>query len=68
MGPSKRSPHGLTSLGLILLAVANVTTYILTRHSNLSDQVVDPVAGLLFGAAIGALLLGIYKGRPRLRT
>lgn len=68
MGPSKSSPHRVTSLGLILLVVANVTTYILTRHTSLSEQVVDPAAGFLFGAAIGALLLGIYKGRPRLRT
>ena len=68
MGLLKRSPHRITSLGLILLVVANVTTYILTRHTTVSEQVVDPAVGFLFGAAIGALLLGIYKGRPRLRT
>ena len=68
MGPSKSSPHRVTSLGLILLVVSNVTTYILTRHTSLSEQVVDPAVGFLFGAAIAALLIGIYKGRPRLRT
>ena len=48
-------------LGLILLAVANTVTFILTRHTSLSEHVVDPFTGFLQGAAIGTLLLGIYR-------
>lgn len=58
----------MTSLGLILLAVANVVGYLLRRHSSLPEHVADPVAGLMMGAAIAVLLLGIYKQGRSLRT
>ena len=61
-------PHRITSLGLLLLVFANITTYLLTRHSNFSEHVVDPVAGFMMGAAIAVLLLGIYKQGRSLRT
>jgi hypothetical protein len=60
MCSTTRSPR-LTSLGLILLACANVIVYVLTRHSTLPEQVVDPVSGLLLGVAITVLLLGVFK-------
>ena len=51
----------MACLGFIFLAVANIVTYILTRHTSLSEQIVDPLAGFLQGVAIATLLLGIYR-------
>ena len=48
-------------LGLVFLAVANIVTFILTRHTSLSEHVVDPLAGFLQGVAIATLLLGVYR-------
>ena len=56
-GPLNR----IACLGLLFLAVANVVTFVLTRHTSLSDHVVDPIAGLLQGVAIATLLLGLYR-------
>ena len=67
MCSSERGLNDVTRLGLILLAVANLIGYLLTRHSNLSEHVSDPIAGFLMGAAIAVLLLGIYKQRGSLR-
>ena len=62
MCSTTRPPQHLTRLGLLLLAIANVTVYVLTRHSGLSEGVLDPLSGVLLGAAITVLLLGIYRG------
>ena len=53
----------LASLGLIFLAVANIVTFLLTRHTSLSEHVVDPLVGFVQGVAITTLLLGIYRQR-----
>ncbi len=68
MCSSERRVNDIARLGLILLAVANVIGYLLTRHSSLSEHVSDPIAGFMMGAAIAVLLLGIYKQRGSLRT
>ena len=68
MCSSERRVNDITRLGLILLAVANMIGYVLTRHSNLSERVGDPIASFMMGAAIAVLLLGIYKQRGSLRT
>jgi hypothetical protein len=51
----------ITRLGFVFLAVANIATFILTRHTSLSEHVVDPLAGFLHGVAIATLLLGLYR-------
>lgn len=51
----------MTCLGLVFLAVANIVTFILTRHTSLSEHVVDPLAGFLQGVAIATLLLAVYR-------
>jgi hypothetical protein len=61
MCSTTRTPQRLTTLGLILLACANVIVYLLTRHSSVSKDVADPVSGLLLGVAIAVLLLGVFK-------
>jgi hypothetical protein len=61
MCSTPRDSQRLTTLGLILLVCANVIVYLLTRHSNVPEHVADPVAGLLLGIAIAALLLGVFK-------
>lgn len=57
-----RRPLNRTAcLGFILLAVANTVTFVLTRHTSLSEHVVDPLAGFVQGVAITTLLLGVYR-------
>ena len=63
MCSTSRTSQRLTTLGLILLACANVIGYLLTRHSNVSEEVADPVSGLLLGIAIAVLLFGLFKQR-----
>ncbi len=57
--------HPLSTIGLLLLALANVTTYVLSRHTTASEDLVDPVAGFLFGIAISTLLIGIVRQKRR---
>jgi hypothetical protein len=57
-----RRPLGrLARVGLVFLALANVITFIVTRHTALSAHVVDPLVGFLQGVAITTLLLGVYR-------
>jgi hypothetical protein len=51
----------IACLGFVFLAVANIVTFILTRHTSLSEHVVDPLIGFLHGVAIATLLLGVYR-------
>ena len=61
MGRSWTDLQRTISLGLILLAFANISVYPLTRHSRLPEAVVDPLSGFLMGVAIAVVLLGIYR-------
>ena len=63
MCASEHRKNEITRLGLILLAVANLIGYLLTRHSSVSEQVSDPIAGFMMGTAIAVLLLGIHLQR-----
>jgi hypothetical protein len=49
----------VTSIGLVFLIVANVSSYLLKRGGNFSESFVDGMSGFLFGVAIATLLLGI---------
>jgi hypothetical protein len=64
MTVSPRKPFNRTMLaGLLLLSLANFTRWVLERHSSLPEGPRDAVFGLLIGAAIGCLVLGIWKSR-----
>ena len=67
MCSSERGLNDISRLGLILLVIANLVGYLLTRHSTLSEHVSDPIAGFMMGTAIAVLLLGMYKQRRSLR-
>jgi hypothetical protein len=57
-----RRPLNLTlCLGLLLLAVANVTKFLLERHSSIAEGPRDGMSGFLFGVAIATLMLGIWR-------
>jgi hypothetical protein len=57
----------LTTVGLVLLVVANVTSYLLKRGGNLSESVVDGTSGFLFGVAIAVLLFGISASARQIK-
>jgi zinc transporter ZupT len=63
-----RPLHPLTMFGLLALVIANVASYIIQRHTSLSEHVADPLMGFLHGVAIGALLLGIWLQSRALRS
>jgi hypothetical protein len=54
-------------IGFAFLAVANVSRWILERHSSMPENPRDALIGLFFGVGIGCLLLGVWRmnhGRP----
>ena len=51
----------IACLGFVFLAIANIVTFILTRHTTLSEHIVDPLTGFLQGVAIATLLVGVYR-------
>jgi hypothetical protein len=54
----------IIAVGLALIALANVSQFLITRHHVLSEDFGDGVSGFLFGVAIGTTLLGVYlRGR-----
>ena len=59
-----RRPFNRTlSIGLTFLVVANITRVLLERHSSMPEGPRDGVVGLLFGVAIGSMLLGAWRMR-----
>jgi hypothetical protein len=58
---NRRTPLTIAP-GLLFLALANIGSYLLRRSGNHPESVVDGASGLLFGVAIGLLLLGIAFG------
>ena len=60
----RRPPFNRTLyIGLILMAVANVVKLLLERHSSMAEGPRDAIFGVLFGLAIGCMLLGIWRMR-----
>jgi hypothetical protein len=51
--------------GLVLLAQANIFRWVLERHSRLPEDPRDAIVGLLYGLAIGCLVLGIWRMNRR---
>jgi hypothetical protein len=61
----KRPFNRTTFLGLALMAQANIARWVLDRHSSLPEDPRDAIVGLLYGLAIGCLLLGVWRmNRP----
>ena len=56
-----RPLNRIACLGFAFLAVANIVTFVLTRHTSLPEHVVDPIAGFVQGVAITTLLIGVYR-------
>ena len=50
------------SIGLFLIAIAQIARFIVQRHHIASDAT-DGFTGLLFGLAIGTMLLALYRRR-----
>ena len=51
----------LTTFGLAVLALAGIVRFLTERKTTLPESVTDPVNGFLYGVAIGAMLLGIWR-------
>jgi hypothetical protein len=57
-----RRPFSLTlCLGFLFLAFANVTKFLLERHSLMAEGPRDGLSGFLFDVAIATLMLGIWR-------
>ena len=63
-----KDPNSILSVGLIFLAVANVSQYLLQRNKALPESIADGLSGFLFGVAIATLCVAIYlRGRAMRR-
>ena len=58
---SRGSLNKLTALGLFTLALANVISFFLQRHTAMPESLVDPVVGFVYGSAIAITLLGVWR-------
>jgi hypothetical protein len=47
--------------GLVLIAVSNTARWFLERHTAMPEDPRDALIGLLFGLAIGTLILGLWR-------
>ena len=54
--------------GLVFLLLANVSQVIFRHTPSLGEDLADGVRGLLFGVAIGSLLVGIWRNGRAART
>jgi hypothetical protein len=61
MNPGTRF-HRLTFAGLIFLVLGSLSLRI-KPHTTTGQDVSDAVTGLLYGLAIGCMLMGIWKSR-----
>ena len=59
----RRRVYPVFFLGLVFLALANVTRVVLERHSSLAEDPRDGIVGLLFGVAFGWLILAMWTAR-----
>ena len=56
-----RQPNRFITVGLIALAAASVSRYLLERKLDVAESISDPVVGFLYGVAIAAMLVGIRR-------
>jgi len=58
-----RSPRILMQIGYVFLILASLTRWMLHPGPGLPQNLVDGITGLMYGVAIGALLMGLWKKR-----
>ena len=58
---TKTRLHPVTFIGLAFLAVAGLARILLERHWTASERAIDPIVGCLYGIAIGAMLVGLWR-------
>ena len=64
-----KNPNRVLQIGLIALALANITSYLVQRKSGLPESVADPLTGFAYGVAIALTLLGVsVRARALRRT
>ena len=63
----KAKANVVMCVGLILLAVANIGSYLLQRGHYFSESMTDGGSGFLMGLAIGTLLLGVAMNARELK-
>ena len=65
LAATQRMNHrSIITIGLVLLALANVSRYVIQRNHLLGESAADGLGGFLFGLAIGTTCLGIWmRGR-----
>ena len=55
----------ILKIGLLFLILASLAHWLLHPKSTSGKDVADAATGLLYGLAIGCMLLGIWKNRRR---
>jgi peptidoglycan/LPS O-acetylase OafA/YrhL len=60
-----KRPEAQIQTGLIFLGLASLSKWFLQPGDALSDQWTDGVTGLLYGLAIGFMLLGVWRKSRR---
>lgn len=62
----RMQPAAVLRLGLVFLIFASLARWLLHPTARFSEGAVDGATGMLYGLAIGLMLLGVYlKGRRR---
>jgi hypothetical protein len=61
---SSRRLHPLTFAGLVFLILGSLSLRI-KLHTTTGQDIGDAVSGLLYGLAIGCMLMGIWKSSHR---
>jgi peptidoglycan/LPS O-acetylase OafA/YrhL len=64
MTPQKRL-NPLTTLGLVFFILGSLAKLLLHRATHTSQDMADLTTGLLYGLAIGCMLVGIWRSRRR---
>ncbi|HYR51157.1 MAG TPA: hypothetical protein VET83_00930 [Candidatus Dormibacteraeota bacterium] len=64
MTPQKRL-NPLTTLGLVFFILGSLAKLLLHRAAHISQDTADLTTGLLYGLAIGCMLVGIWRSRRR---
>ena len=60
----RRQPFNRTlCLGYLALAIANISKFLLERHTSMPEGPRDGLSGFLMGVAIALLMLGIWRMR-----
>ena len=50
-------------IGLLFLVIASLSRWFLARATGVSEHVVDPTNGFLYGVSIASMLLGLRRNR-----